>query len=232
MNTTYVYSPDPLEEALFLKMHKLLENYTPTLYSQKVHDHLRETYVYGVGYRKRDIILPMPTDVWESTNDCRNLISTYIERQAEWPEQSHYNYAMDYCAGSTKPGYLTFGYALCGDMLVPCAFFTNFLMTGTIDQLPGVPIPETYAIDPMAFHLEHEPECYIGVVVATDIVEEWLLSRGEKPHPLETHILGEDKKRAEEKNWEREIIMGPHSMLKEISDPETKNQVEKWLLKS
>lgn len=190
-------------------------------YSIAVHEYLQDVHMYGVGVCKRHIILP-------ASHEEQSFNSNYCSlKDLRWPIETHYNYSMDFITTKNAPGYLYFGYALCEEALYPCAFFVRFKMVGVILQMPGEFFPEEFAIDPIAFNCNKMPDCYCGVLVPLDYVEQWLLSGGRIKHPLENCVIEQQKNQKEESEWNRELLMGQQEMVK--NSPGHDKTVIAWL---
>lgn len=226
----YKYSDNPIEDELFNRTHLLMEEqekflrFNNGVYSLNTHQQLTEEYIYGVGSKKRQIILPMPRKKWHPSNACLYLENYYSENKALWPSMSHYNYAMDLLINGF-PGILYFGYVVCGQELFPCAFFVNFLLTG---EIPGSDdkFPEEWVIDPMGIASGKNPECYIGVSPKQEYVENWLLEK--KIHPLEAWTSEMDTILKEERELEREIQRGHQETIDSLISDQQQDYV-KWL---
>ncbi len=226
----YKYSNDPIENELFNRTHRLMEEQEKFLrsnkgvYSLNAHQQLTEEYIYGVGSKKRQIILPMPREKWYPKDQCLELESSNIHLDKQWPRISHYNYSMDLLINGF-PGMLYFGYAVCGEQLHPCAFFVNFLLTGEIPDSDGK-FPEEWVIDPMGIASGKNPECYIGVSPKQEYVETWLLDK--EIHPLEAWVSEMDTILRKDRETEREIHYC-HQTIIDTLDPELQEHYIKFL---
>lgn len=220
----YIYSPDPIKERLHREMHQLLWRIqeSPSIYSRDVHDFLKEESVYMLGQRKRDIYLPLPESRWPDV--YRDFYNHYINSRYEWPKMTHSTYALDDCI-SKFPGLLYFGYALCNGKIYPTAFFVHLDMTFKIEGIDDL-FHEEWVFDPIALTSGKNPDCYLGVYVSPDIVENWLLSQ--KGHPLDYVIDLENEKHAEESRHQKELLLAEHEMLKNTPE-ENKKTVFHWL---
>lgn len=202
------YSDNPIEDELFHRTHRLMEEYEHFLcsnngvYSLNAHQRLMYAHFPYLGDKKRQIILPMPREKWYPSNACLDLENFHAENGTLWPSMSHYNYSMDLCINEF-PGLLYFGYAVCGEELFPCAFFANFLLTGEIPDSDDK-FPEEWAIDPIGIVSGKKPECYIGVSPKIEDVQDWILSK--TVHPLEAWAAEIDSILRKDRQSEREIF--------------------------
>lgn len=232
------YSDDPIENELFERTHRLMEekwqairNGEKNLYSLAVHELIKDSYAYGVGHIRRRIIMPMSKEKIEKSSMRLELKEYYSRlRNCSWPKDSFYQYGYHLC-NDESPDFLNFGYAVCGEELFPCAFFMNFLMTWKIPECPGQLFPDEYAVDYMGLNSGKNPECYIGITLHSSTTEEWILSRGKTIFPLEYLVQAHDKELEENSEWEREILMGQHEMIKDLSD-DNRDLAIKWLMKN
>ncbi|MFA7285282.1 MAG: hypothetical protein WC011_00330 [Candidatus Paceibacterota bacterium] len=224
------YSDNPIEDELFHRTHRLMEEYEHFLcsnngvYSLNAHQCLMYAHFPYLGDKKRQIILPMPREKWYPSNACLDLENFHAENGTLWPSMSHYNYSMDSCINEF-PGLLCFGYAVCAEELFPCAFFVNFLLTG---EIPGSDdkFPEEWAIDPMGIASGKKPECYIGVSPKIEDVQDWILSK--TVHPLEAWAKDRNSDILESRNIEKEIYLYHQSVVNNL-EPGTQEQYIKWL---
>lgn len=232
------YCEDPIENELFERTHRLMKEKwqairsgEKNLYSLAVHELIQESHAYGVGQLKRQIIMPMPKEKLENSR-MRMELKKYYSRLGDcsWPKDSFFHYGYHLC-NNESPDYLNFGYAVCGEELIPCAFFMNFLMTWKIPECPGELFPDEYAIDYMGLNSGKSPECYIGITVHPPTTEEWILSRGRTIFPLEYFVQKESERARENSEWEREILMGQQEMIKDLSE-DNKELAIKWLMKN
>ncbi len=232
------YCENPIENELFQRAHRLMEetgqsirNHEKNFYSLAVHEFIKEKYSYGIGHLKRQIIMPMPK---EELGKClsRCELKKYYSSLTDhsWPKDSFYQYSFHECNGESLD-YLMYGYAICGDELIPCAFFMNFLMTWKIPEIPNQLFPDEYAIDYMGLNSGKNPECYIGVSVPKEQTEEWLISASKTAFPLEYLVQKQNEESKENSEWEREILMGPQEMIGCLSG-DNKDLAIKWLMKN
>jgi len=232
------YCNDPIENELFELTHLLMEEKwhairsgEKNLYNLAVHELIKENHAYGVGYLKRQIIMPMPKKEW-AKNQARLNLEEYYSQKSDysWPKDTFYQYGFHFCS-KEAPDYLMYGYAVCGESLIPCAFFTNFLMTWKIPECPGQLFPEEYVIDYMGLNSGKNPKCYIGIMVPKKQIENRIISRGKTIFPLEYLVQEKNKESKENSEWEREILMGQQEMIKDLSG-ENKDLAIKWLTKN
>lgn len=224
----YKYSDNPIENELFNRTHRLMKElekflgYNDGVYSFNTHQHLVDEHIYGVGSKKRQIILPMPREKWYPADQCLKLELESIHLAKKWPQISHYTYSMDLLINEF-PGMLYFGYAVCGEQLHPCAFFVNFLFTGEIPDSDDK-FPEEWVIDPMGIASGKKPECYIGVSPKTEHVENWLLEK--KIHPLEAWACEMDAILRKDREFEREINRGHQEIIDSLSPDRQESYVK------
>jgi hypothetical protein len=233
MYNTIEYSKNVVENELFNKLHRLMKekenallNGENSFYSLDAHRLIQERYAYGVGYLKSNIILPVPKEKLDQSPSCVEFQKRYFAGYS-WPKESFYQYGYDLCSDNA-PGYLYFGYALCQNELFPCAFFVALLMTMEIERCPGEFFPEEFAIDFIGLVSGKNPECYIGIMVPTEEVENWITSSGKTIFPLEYLVEKNRKESFDAKEWEKEILFGQQEALKNTSD-ENKKIVTQWL---
>lgn len=232
------YSDDPIKNELFFRMHRLMEekcdairNGEKNLYSLAVHEIITQEYLYGLGYRKNDIIMPMPKGELEKGSK-RPELKKYYSNCADysWPRDTFYQYSFHEC-NHESGDILMYGYAMCGEELFPCAFWLNFLMTFKIPQLPGQLLPEEYAIDYMNLNSGKNIECYVGVKAPIEQTEEWVISRGKTIFPLEYIAQKESERASDEAESNKEILMGQQEMINSLSG-ENKERAIKWLMQT
>jgi len=161
-------------------------------YDLSTHSFLKRDGENSAGW-PREVILPLPKEEWPEK--FRELEKRY-ESQMTWPNYSMYLYTMDvFCPPFIPNCLLHFGYAVYQNKLVRCPFFVVFQMTEQTINKEKIMMAEGFAIDPLALMGGITPDCYVGVNVKQEYVEEWFLSRGRTGHPLENYV---NKKRQEE----------------------------------
>lgn len=136
----------------------------------------------GIVRLPRSIFRSLPYEAWPE-----ELVRISHEKK-RWPQDSHYFYSMEKMLTFSKvPVMLYFGYAICGEKLIPTAFFVVFQLTLRLEGLDGR-FSEEWVIDPMAHALGIKPEGYIGVQPSSGSVKEWLESGCETSHPLDLYM--------------------------------------------
>lgn len=159
------------------------------------------TYIYN-HYNKNksgNIFLPLPKEEWS-----RPFNQLSPDSQLTWPHYTAYNYSMDVLFDSINVDNLCFGFALYQDKLVSCAFFTTLkVLTYSPSEGISFPMPAHYALDPLAELHKVKPQCYIGISIPREFIENWLLNgkRNASTFPPLVYVakMISDKKEAEEK---------------------------------
>lgn len=165
-------------------------------YNNSTHSFLKRGEENGAGW-PREVILPLPKEEWPE-KFCE--LEKRYDSQMAWPNYSMYLYTMDvFCPPFIPDCLLHFGYAVYQDKLIRCPFFVVFQMTEQTINEEKIMLPEAFAIDPLASKSGITPDCYVGVNVKKEYVEEWFLSRGRTGHPLENYVNKKRQKEHEEK---------------------------------
>lgn len=185
--------------------HSLLENHEcsekPTRenpYGYHVHEYIRRDCIYAVGNTRREIMFPVPQEHW--TKSFHEIHKNYREEPKPWSQYSFYGYIMDCLvtranitrdvASIQNPW---FGYAVSNGKLFPCAFITMLRMTRKVEGMDSM-IPEYWVFDPIALTSGHTPDCYIGVPVELEFLQDWLINRYPVNQLLENQIEYQTKK--------------------------------------
>lgn len=165
-------------------------------YELSTHSFLKRDIENGFGYL-REIILPLPKEEWP---ERFSELEKRYDSQMSWPSYSMYLYTMDvFCPPFIPDCLLHFGYAVYKDELIRCPFFVVLQMTEQTINEEKVMLPEAFAIDPLASKSGITPDCYIGVNLKKEYVEEWFFSRGRTGHPLENYVNKKKQKEHEER---------------------------------
>lgn len=185
-------------------------------YSKETH----WTIQYEFEKLSKQVYIPLPKTDWPE----QYIENDKYEPQMKWPNWTFYNYSMDVVfPPHFRPTALYFGYALYQDKLVPCAFFvTGKIMEQTFGEIT-IPIPTMYAVDPIATRDGIEPECYVGVSVAQEHVQQWLLTKKMENHPLEAHV----RQVIEKVTAEREKIENERKLKAEAAEKEERERIKK-----
>jgi hypothetical protein len=186
--------PNNNKQGLDKKIHQLLKEKGPVLYSEQVHRLILTESFNGTVIADRPIMLPLLEDSWFPRDMYSTLSEYYSACGLPWPQFSHYSYAMDHFQSKKSPGLLYFGYAIEGDIVYPAAFLVTLLLTGKIDNHPEDFYPEEWVIDPMAIGAGRKPEAYIGVYVPKEYAEDWLDTGGRSDHPLELYVKSHESR--------------------------------------
>lgn len=168
-------------------------------YELSTHSFLKRGDENSAGY-PREVILPLPKEEWPKK--FSELEKRY-DSQMTWPNYSMYLYTMDvFCPPFIPNCLLHFGYAVYQDKLICCPFFVVLEMTEQTINEEKIMLPEAFAIDPLASKSGISPDCYIGVNLKKEYVEEWFLSRGRTGHPLENYVNKKRQKEHEERLYD------------------------------
>lgn len=165
-------------------------------YDISTHSFLKRGDENSAGY-PREVILPLPKEEWP---EKFSELEKRYDSQMTWPKYSMYLYTMDvFCPPFIPVCLLHFGYAIHQGKLIRCPFFVVFQMTEQTINKEKILLPEAFAIDPLALKSGITPDCYVGVNLKKEYVEEWFLSRGKTGHPLENYVTKKNQKEHEER---------------------------------
>lgn len=124
------------------------------------------------------------------------------------------------------------GYAV-HKRLVPCSFFVVMEMTEQDCGDKKEMLPEIFVVDPLALRDGKQPECYIGIHIRRESMEEWYLSKPEPFSPLELEVDYLSGKLREEirdnKEWDEGILGIARSVLNDIPSGEERDNATKWI---
>jgi len=199
-------------------------------HSKIVHQYLQEERVMECVYRPREVYLPLPKNEWP--NRLKDLEKTYGSH-VRWPQHSSYFCVADKLMSPEIPYMMYSGYAVHKDTLVPCSFFIVMEMTEQDCGDKKEMLPEIFVVDPLALRDGKQPECYIGIHIRRESMEEWYLSKPRPFSPLELEVDYLSGKLREEirdnKEWDREIGNAVRSVLNDIPSGEERDNATKWI---
>jgi len=155
------------------------------LYNLSTHCSLKNDGTCGFVFG-REIFLPLPKENWPKK--FLELEKNY-EPSMTWPHYSMYNYTNDVCMPPNIPYFLLyFGYAVYQDKLVRCPFFVVFHLTEQLINNETLMLPQEFVIDPLASLNGITPDCYVGMPISKEEIENWFFSRGRSGNPLENYL--------------------------------------------
>jgi phosphohistidine phosphatase SixA len=185
------------QESIMNKVESAMMSY----YELSTHSFLKRGDENSAGY-PREVILPLPKEEWP---EKFSELEKRYDSQMSWPNYSMYLYTMDvFCPPFIPDCLLHFGYAVYKDELIRCPFFVVLQMTEQTINEEKIMLPEAFAIDPLALKSGITPDCYVGINLKKEYVEEWFLSRGRNGHPLENYVNKKMEKEKEKRQKEHE----------------------------
>lgn len=170
------------------KLQTLFPSLTGELYNPDTHRHVTTEYAPYAVRTLRGVILPLPKEEWPE--QYQQLLNRYEHGHIQWPRFTAYAYAMEVLSAPFLPvSELYFGYAIENNTLRRCAFHVMFQMVERTFNEETFPYPQEFAIDPLAVLRNKKPDCYVGVSVPANYLEQWLTTgRNSALHPLEQFV--------------------------------------------
>lgn len=199
-------------------------------YDKVVHKFLQFERIMPHIYSPREIYLPLPQEEWP--NRFKSLFESF-DSHITWPYHTTGQYVSDKLMPPMIPDLLYAGYAIYEGVLVPCTFFVAYQMTEQDLGDAREMLPEIFVVDPLAIRSGKQPDCYIGISIREEFIQDWYLQRHKTLPLIKLEVNEQVKKLLEEvrdeKDWDNEIGNAIRETLNGIPAGDQREHATKWI---